>query len=43
MIVTIKCKLLAVQDGQYTIYVFDNLDEEYASQGKYITCTKLPN
>ena len=43
MIVTIRCKLLAIQEGQYTIYVFENLDEELSSRNKYISCTKLPN
>lgn len=41
--ITIKCKLVAVQEGQYTVYVFDNLNHVSSSMDKYIMCTKLPN
>ena len=34
----IKAQLLAYRSGNYTTYVFQNLDE-----GEYIMCTKLPN
>ena len=33
-----KVKLLAIREGKYTMYVFQNLD----SHG-YIMCTRLPN
>ena len=32
----IYCKLVAIKEGQYTIYVFKEED-------KYVMCTKLPN
>ena len=41
--ITIKCKLVAVQEGQYTTYVFDNLNCMATSENKYVMCTKLPN
>lgn len=40
---TLKCKLVAIQEGQYTNYVFEDLDKEFNSDLKYITCTKPPN
>ena len=40
---TIKCQLVAIQEGQYTVYVFDNLNHTLSSIDKYIMCTKLPN
>ena len=43
MIITKRCKLLAIQEGLYTIYVFENMDEELTSKFKYLSCTKLPN
>ena len=43
LISTLYCKLVAIQDGQYTVYVFENLNEESTSKSKYIMCTKLPN
>jgi len=36
--VVINAKLLAIKDGNYTVYVFKNLDT-----GSYLMCTKLPN
>lgn len=35
---TVYAKLLAIKDGNYTNYVFKNLDNN-----KYLMCTKLPN
>lgn len=32
-----------VQEELYTNYVFENINEPYESEYKYITCTKLPN
>lgn len=43
MILTIRAKLIAIQEGQYTVYVFDNLDEQFSSKQKYMMCTRLPN
>lgn len=40
---TLKCKLVAVQDGIYTNYVFEDVDKELNSELKYIACTKPPN
>ena len=37
---TLKCKLVAVQDGTY---VFEDVDKELNSELKYIACTKPPN
>lgn len=34
----IEAKLLAIKEGNYTVYVFKNLDN-----GHYLMCTKLPN
>lgn len=38
MTVVAHVKLLAIRDGTYTMYVFQNLDTE-----EYIMCTRLPN
>ena len=40
---TIRAKLVAVQDGVYTNYVFKNLEEAENSKFRYITATKCPN
>lgn len=40
---TIRAKLVAVQEGPYTNYVFKNLDEQETSKYRYITATKCPN
>jgi len=42
-VTTIKCKLVAVQEGQYTTYVFSDMNQSVSSPDKYIMCTKLPN
>ena len=34
----VKCQLLQLVRGEYTVYVFQNLDTN-----EYIMCTKLPN
>lgn len=36
-------KLVAIQNGIYTNYVFKNLDEIENSELRYITVTKCPN
>ena len=33
-----KVKLIAIRDGQYTVYVFQEVDTS-----EYIMCTRLPN
>lgn len=43
MKVTIRGKLVAKLDEQYTTMVFQNLDEPNNSLLRYITVTKLPN
>lgn len=40
---TIRAKLVAVQDGSYTNYVFKNLEEDETSKYRYVTTTKCPN
>ena len=40
---TIRAKLVAVQEGVYTNYVFKNLEEAENSKFRYITATKCPN
>ncbi len=36
-------EVVAIQPGQYTVYVFKNLDEKDNSLLRYVTTTKLPN
>lgn len=36
-------EVVAIQPGQYTVYVFKNLDENNNSLFRYFTVTKLPN
>ena len=43
MRVTIYGKVVAIQDGMYTQYVFRNFDEQDNSLMRYITVTKCPN
>jgi len=38
MELVVFAKLLAIREGQYTIYVFKNLESN-----SYIMCTRLPN
>lgn len=40
---TVRAKLVAVQEGVYTNYVFQNLEEAENSKYRYITVTKCPN
>lgn len=40
---TIRGKLVAIQNGLYINYVFQNLDEIESSELRYITVTKCPN
>lgn len=40
---TFKGKVVAIQPGQYTLYVFKNLDEPENSLLRYFTVTKAPN
>ena len=42
--ITINAKLLAERKGDYTVYVFVDLDnKDYYQKNKYIMCTKCPN
>lgn len=43
MKVTIKAKLLTVEEGIYTRYVFENVNEPDTSLQKYVMVTKCPN
>lgn len=43
MRVTYLGEVVAIQPGQYTVYVFKNLDENDNSLLRYISVTKLPN
>ncbi len=36
-------EVVAVRPGQYTMYVFKNLDEKDSSLFRYFTVTQLPN
>lgn len=38
----IKCRVLEVRNGDYTVYAFINLDAKKMSK-KYLMCTRLPN
>ena len=40
---TIKCRLVAIQNGIYTNYVFQNLNKAEDDELRYITVTKCPN
>lgn len=40
---TIRAKLVAKQSGVYANYVFEDLNEETSSLGKYVTVTIPPN
>jgi len=40
---TLKCQLVAKQQGMYTQYIFKNLDEPEDSFDRYIMITRLPN
>ena len=43
MLVTYYGEVVAIQPGQYTVYVFKNLDECDNSLLRYFIVTKLPN
>lgn len=40
---TIHAKLVAIQEGQYTLYVFENLLEQDNSLEKFVMTVRLPN
>ena len=40
---TIKCKLVALTQGTYTIYVFEDINKDFTDIAKYIMCTRVPN
>lgn len=40
---TIRCKLVAVTSGTYTVYVFEDINKDFTDTAKYIMCTRVPN
>ena len=42
-IITIYCKVLVIQDGQYQEIVVEDLNREPIDDLKYISVVKLPN
>lgn len=42
-VITIFCKVLVVEIGQYSEIVVEDLNREYTDDLKYITVVKLPN
>lgn len=40
---TIKCKVVAISEGTYTTYVFEDLNRDNTDMYKYIMCTRVPN
>ena len=40
---TIRCKLVALNEGTYTVYVFEDLNKDFTDIHKYIMCTRVPN
>lgn len=43
MIKTLHTELKVKQEGQYTLYIFEDLEQPKDSIDKYITVCKLPN
>lgn len=41
--ITIKCRIVAKQAGQYTNLVFEDLNRDPTDDLKYITVVLLPN
>lgn len=42
-IVTIKCKVLVIREGQYSELVVEDLNREYTDDLKYVMIVALPN
>lgn len=42
-VITIYCKILVIQEGQYQVIVVEDLNREYTDDLKYVTVVKLPN
>ena len=42
-IITIYCKILVIQEGQYTEIVVEDLNREVTDDLKYVSIVKLPN
>jgi hypothetical protein len=40
--ITIYCKILVIQDGQYSEIVVEDLNRDYTDDLKYVTVVKLP-
>lgn len=41
--ITIYCKVLVIQDGQYIEMVVEDLNRDVTDDLKYVTVVKLPN
>lgn len=41
--ITIYCKIKAIDEGQYTLIVVEDLKRDYNDDLKYVTVVKLPN
>lgn len=42
-IITIRCKILVIQDGQYQEIIVEDLNREPTDDLKYVSVVKLPN
>lgn len=42
-IITIKCKILAIREGQYSELVVEDVNREYTDDLKYVMLVVLPN
>lgn len=42
-IITVYCKICAIEEGQYTAIVVEDLNRDYTDDLKYVTVIKLPN
>lgn len=41
--ITLLCKILAIQEGQYTDIIVEDLNRSYTDELKYVSLVKLPN
>lgn len=42
-IITLYCKIVAIEIGSYTNIVIEDLNRSYSDDLKYVTIVKLPN
>nr|DAE19942.1 MAG TPA: hypothetical protein [CrAss-like virus sp. ctYsL76] len=42
-IITIYCKVLVIQEGQYREIVVEDLNRDFTDDLKYVTVVQLPN